>query len=36
LFSLFKKEPEKEMPVIYFDVIAEVFGNNIYLNALDN
>ena len=36
LFSQCKKEPEKEIPVIDYDVIAEVFGTNINLNALDN
>jgi len=36
LFSQCKKEPEKEIPVIDYDVIAEVFGTNISLNALDN
>ena len=36
LFSQCKKEPEKEMPVIDYDVIAEVFGTNISLNAIDN
>jgi cytochrome c peroxidase len=36
LFSQCKKEPDKEIPIIDYDVIAEVFGTNINLNALDN
>jgi cytochrome c peroxidase len=36
LFSQCKKEPEKEMPVIDYEVISKVFGTNINLNALDN
>ncbi len=36
LFSQCKKEPEKELPVIDYDVIAKVFGDHIDLNNLDN
>jgi cytochrome c peroxidase len=36
LFSQCKKEPDREIPIIDYDVIAEVFGTNINLNALDN
>ena len=36
LFSQCKKEPEKEIPVIDYEVISKVFGTNINLNALDN
>ena len=36
LFSQCKKEPEKELPVIDYEVIAQVFGDHIDLNNLDN
>jgi cytochrome c peroxidase len=36
LFSQCKKEPEKELPVIDYDVISQVFGDHIDLNNLDN
>ena len=36
LFSQCKKEPEKELPVINYDVISQVFGDHIDLNNLDN
>ena len=36
LFSQCKKEPEKELPFIDYEVIAQVFGDHIDLNNLDN
>jgi cytochrome c peroxidase len=36
LFSQCKKEPVKELPIIDYDVIADVFGDHIDVNNLDN